>query len=1363
MAPTPASPGEALWIGAAPGKNHFNVGIGQGTSGGQNHTDFGQAVIEDGYTDPDKFYLDPTTKNPIFRINAGAGRTSQNTAHPRSELRELGTDGTSKAEWDGRSNKHQLWGKSRLTEVTGNRPWICFYQCHGSEGSPQPSDLFRVQTEGPTGASTNLDVVCRRSPIGSSSEIRTVLQTGYNVGDWIAWNATFDGGRLKLTHNGVIVLDVNDLGQIKNYWKAGCYLQDNVEKGASATSWGAVEMERGSFGCWHTGYPQPTVPTFTGPDDGGGGGGAVDNVAPTVPGSVAAIRGDTQATLVWEASTDNVGVANYIVRRSSGGAAGAVGKADDSAASSASSTDKMALTQVSSTVTGTVTAGHARAWLSTAGSVGTKVVIYLDAADQPGALLATSDETTITATTEGVRDYVFSGGNQVQLLAGATYWIGLAWDDPGTPSLNLSREANANGRVEIAGFTYPTLPDPAGAGTSFAGPIDVWVETGGTTQIATPTGTTYVATGLTNGVQYGFTVSAIDAAGNESAPSDEVLVVPGPPDLTPPTVPTGLAAAPGDRRISLSWTASTDADTGVRGYRVRRGGVLVGEPTGTTFVDTELTNGVQQSYTVSAVDGSLNESSQTSAVLATPVAPPIGGVSFLEDDLGPGAAIAVEVAFGADLTADPATWAWTDITADVRQNPGISTSLGRNDESGTSNPAQLSLTLNNPSGDYSLGGRSRWWPYVRRNTPVRLRIDPGDGGGGRVVFWGGADGWTPGWDSLTGRVPIVALSASGTLRRLAQGDAPVQSAFRRAMTGSPTVVAYWPMEEGSNAAYAPAVRGGSAMTFVGRPDWASSDSFFCSDRLPTMKDGVFDADVRPYPDTGLTQVRFLLHLPESGVPNGAILAWITTTGSIARWDITYSGVGRTDQTIGVYRYLANGSLHSRDHIGFAINDRPGRLSLELRQSGSDIAWRIAHVESDPDLVAGFYAATITGHTAGVVSHIQLATGRDLADTVIGHLTVENAISSQFADRAPLLAFTGEVASSSAVNPYQSRLERLAAENGVALTRHTSTAAVRGEGLTDFDRMGPQLVAPLLDLFHEAETADQGQLWDGRAHGLSYTTRRRREECLLRLTIDAAAGELADGFAPVDDDQRTRNRVEIRRTHGITAAWEDTTGPLGTDTIGVYDESITANLGRDQDVIEHAQWKVSLGTVEGHRYPSVRVDLRANPHLAAAVLDAIPGERIKIVNLDDTLAAFTAPTVSLLIEGISHEITGKSWWATFRCSPAEPWAVGRIAAETGDTSDMVMRLDTDGSQLAAAAAKGATSLSVATTVGALWTTTADDYPLMLSVGGLPVRATGCSGSSSPQTVTVDALPVARAAGAPVQLWEPRRLGMGKSIG
>jgi len=156
---------------------------------------------------------------------------------------------------------------------------------------------------------------------------------------------------------------------------------------------------------------------------------------------------------------------------------------------------------------------------------------------------------------------------------------------------------------------------------------------------------------------------------------------------------------------------------------------------------------------------------------------------------------------------------------------------------------------------------------------------------------------------------------------------------------------------------------------------------------------------------------------------------------------------------------------------------------------------------------------------------------------------------------------------------------------------------------------------------------------------------------------------------------------------------------------------------------------------------------------------VPGERLDVVNLDDTLAGFPHDSVSLIVEGISHEVTPRTWRATFQCSPASPWLVGEVCEDSADTTELAWRLDTDGASLASSATAGATSLSVATSSGALWTVDSEEYPLYLNVGGLKVRATACSGSSSPQTFTVDALAAARSSGAEVALWDPRPIGLG----
>jgi hypothetical protein len=102
-------------------------------------------------------------------------------------------------------------------------------------------------------------------------------------------------------------------------------------------------------------------------------------------------------------------------------------------------------------------------------------------------------------------------------------------------------------------------------------------------------------------------------------------------DTTAPSAPTAVtASSPTSSTVALSWTASTDA-VGVTGYRVRRDGVVVGTPTGTTFTDTGLAAATSYPYTVTALDAAGNESAPSTQVTVTTAAAS-GVVSIATDD-----------------------------------------------------------------------------------------------------------------------------------------------------------------------------------------------------------------------------------------------------------------------------------------------------------------------------------------------------------------------------------------------------------------------------------------------------------------------------------------------------------------------------------------------------------------------------------------------------------------------------------------------------------------------------------------------------------------------------------------------------------
>jgi chitodextrinase len=140
----------------------------------------------------------------------------------------------------------------------------------------------------------------------------------------------------------------------------------------------------------------------------------------------------------------------------------------------------------------------------------------------------------------------------------------------------------------------------------------------GATLIASVTGTTYQATGLTASTAYTFSVRAKDAAGNISSSSNTVNVTTlSPPDTQAPSAPTSLVASGTTQTTTnLSWNASTD-NVGVTGYDVYRGATLIASVSGTTYQATGLSPNTAYTFTVRAKDAAGNVSSTSNTVNVT--------------------------------------------------------------------------------------------------------------------------------------------------------------------------------------------------------------------------------------------------------------------------------------------------------------------------------------------------------------------------------------------------------------------------------------------------------------------------------------------------------------------------------------------------------------------------------------------------------------------------------------------------------------------------------------------------------------------------------------------------------------------------
>ncbi len=279
-----------------------------------------------------------------------------------------------------------------------------------------------------------------------------------------------------------------------------------------------------------------------------------DTTAPTAPGSASAsATSSTAITLTWTASTDAVGVTNYLVYRNGGATAIATLSGDTLTYNDSSLAPSTAYSY-------TVKARDATGNLSNASNTTTATTNA--APDTTAPTTPTSPSANVsgssvtvswTASTDavGVTQYVVRrDGSQVATLNAPT----TSWVDSGRPAGTYSytiaaRDAAGNQSAfspaatatvpPSADTTAPTVPGSVTATASGATGVSLgWnasTDAVGVTQyvvrrdgvqvatVAAPT-TTWSETGLDQDREYVYTVTARDAAGNESAQSSAATV-----------------------------------------------------------------------------------------------------------------------------------------------------------------------------------------------------------------------------------------------------------------------------------------------------------------------------------------------------------------------------------------------------------------------------------------------------------------------------------------------------------------------------------------------------------------------------------------------------------------------------------------------------------------------------------------------------------------------------------------------------------------------------------------------------------------------------------------------------------------------
>ena len=340
-----------------------------------------------------------------------------------------------------------------------------------------------------------------------------------------------------------------------------------------------------------------------------------DGQPPSVPGTPTLVsRTDTQISIQWTASTDNVGVAGYDVYR------GAT-KAGSTSSTSFTDSGLTPNTSYSYTVVARDAAGNV--------------------SDASGGLTATTLSTPPpTGGGTGLNATYFNGTNLTNpVLTRTDPTVNFDWGNgsPGAGVPNDNFSARWTGQVQApftGSYTFYTTSDD-GVRLSINGQqlVNNWTQHAPTEN----SGTISLVAGQKYDLVLEFFENQFGATCTFSwqGPGVAKQIVPqnylfGPaPDQQNPSTPSGLSmVSRTDKSISIQWNASTD-NVGVAAYDVYRNNALAGSVTapGTSFTDNNLSPSTTYSYDVVARDAAGNKSQHSSPLSVTTLdsPPPTGG------------------------------------------------------------------------------------------------------------------------------------------------------------------------------------------------------------------------------------------------------------------------------------------------------------------------------------------------------------------------------------------------------------------------------------------------------------------------------------------------------------------------------------------------------------------------------------------------------------------------------------------------------------------------------------------------------------------------------------------------------------------
>lgn len=550
-----------------------------------------------------------------------------------------------------------------------------------------------------------------------------------------------------------------------------------------------------------------------------------------------------------------------------------------------------------------------------------------------------------------------------------------------------------------------------------------------------------------------------------------------------------------------------------------------------------------------------------------------------------------------------------------------------------------------------------------------------------------------------GKKAVVQLG--GRLRRLQQPSAPAaDSPMKRAILGQQGdlyPVWYAPMEDGTaSTLFGPAV-GTSLLTSSSPVKPAADSTFEASAPLPQLNGGSLRAVIPAYAGATAAAVRFLVKVPTfpSGADVAAIAIILFSGGPLTQISVYMNSSGE----ISMIGFDGSTQKLATSYVSWPGIDAGLWMSIEGVPVAGGVQYSLVSVA--PGLTTGSAVTeTLAGPSvAPVVNAVEFnGVTPTMTDLVIGHVSVQKAVTTIFEFGQPLNAWRGERAAP--------RFARMCADNGIPCRILGSPAQTQP--------MGPQPRGSLWQVLRDCAWTEQGIPFEpADSFSLGLRTRASMTGQLPAVTLSFDERNLPGSMQAADDDAGLLNDITASMPDGTQVRVVlDDGSPRSVSAAGHYvgQPPMPFNTADADGLANVAAFYLTTTAVDEAKYRQVAAHFGVPGAPARDMALTRPGDLI-VLEVPAPASALTDGSGDMILDGSGAPLTDGStpageaaqayqtgdirqlWTGattvlgpgravTWDCVPASPWHPVDLSTVTGAILDTFggELLDTDGNPI-----------------------------------------------------------------------------------